>query len=110
MSEGNGTSKSKAILVIGGGISGITVAVEAAETGSEVFLVERGPSLGGRVARLYEYFPKLCPPACGLEINYQRIRKNHDKIKVLTLAEVKSLTGSEGAFEAELTIHPRYVN
>jgi quinone-modifying oxidoreductase, subunit QmoA len=75
-----------------------------------VFLVERGPSLGGRVARLYEYFPKLCPPACGLEINYQRIRKNHNKIKVLTLAEVKSLTGSEGAFEAELTIHPRYVN
>ncbi len=68
--------KSQTILVVGGGIAGITAAVEAAEVGCEVLLVERGPSIGGRVAQLHRYFPKLCPPACGLEINYQRIRNN----------------------------------
>ena len=66
----------KSILVIGGGISGITTAVEAAETGHNVVLVEKNPSLGGRVAQLSKYFPKLCPPYCGLEINMRRIKTN----------------------------------
>jgi len=110
MSNDNGKSRSNAILVIGGGISGITVAVEVAEIGYPVYLVEKSPSLGGRVAQLNKYFPKLCPPACGLEINYQRIRKNHDKIKTFTLTEVEKVTGQAGAFEATLTAHPRYVN
>ena len=65
----------RSILVIGGGIAGITAAVEAAEVGYEVYIVERNPYLGGRVAQLYKYFPKLCPPYCGLEINFQRIKK-----------------------------------
>ena len=64
------------ILVIGGGFSGITAALEAAELGHEVFLVEKNPFLGGRVAQLNKYFPKLCPPSCGLEIQFQRIKKN----------------------------------
>ena len=50
------------VLVIGGGISGITAAVEASEAGCEVILVEKEPYLGGRVARMNQYFPKLCPP------------------------------------------------
>jgi len=56
----------KPILVIGGGIAGLTTALEAAEAGCEVILVERTPYLGGRVARMHQYFPKLCPPTCGL--------------------------------------------
>ncbi len=67
--------KSQTILVVGGGITGITAAIETAETGYDVILLERGPALGGRVARLNRYFPKLCHPTCGLEINFQRIRK-----------------------------------
>lgn len=110
MSNDNGKSQSDAILVIGGGIGGMTVAVEAAEVGHTVYLVEKSPSLGGRVARMNKYFPKLCPPSCGLEINYQRIRKSHDKIKVLTLAEVESISGQAGAFEATLKVNPRFVN
>ena len=54
----------KSVLIIGGGISGITAAVEAAETGCKVYLVEKLPYLGGQVARMNEYFPKLCPPYC----------------------------------------------
>jgi len=110
MSEAIAKSRSEAVLVVGGGISGITAAVEAAEAGCEVFLVEKGPSLGGRVAQMNKYFPKLCPPSCGLEINCQRIRKSHPRLRVFTDAEVQSLTGAPGAFEATIRIHPRYVN
>ncbi|MEC9220202.1 MAG: FAD-dependent oxidoreductase, partial [SAR324 cluster bacterium] len=56
------------ILVIGGGISGITTALEASEVGRDVILVEKSPTLGGRVSGFHQYFPKLCPPTCGLEI------------------------------------------
>ncbi|MCL5270802.1 MAG: CoB--CoM heterodisulfide reductase iron-sulfur subunit A family protein [bacterium] len=110
MNQVNGQSHSDAILVLGGGISGITAAVEAAEMGCTVYVVERTASLGGRVAQMHQYFPKLCPPACGLEINYQRIRKNHDRIKILTLAEVASVSGEAGAFEVTLNLQPRFVN
>ena len=53
------------VLVVGAGIAGVTAALEAAEAGQAVILVEREPAIGGRVLRLHNYFPKLCPPACG---------------------------------------------
>ncbi len=68
--------KGKSIVVVGGGISGLTAAVEAAEVGYEVALIEKNPYLGGRVTQLNKYFPKLCPPNCGLEINFRRIKNN----------------------------------
>ncbi|MBI5570948.1 MAG: CoB--CoM heterodisulfide reductase iron-sulfur subunit A family protein [Desulfomonile tiedjei] len=98
----------KTVLVVGGGISGITAAVEAAEAGCKVILVERLPYLGGRVAQLNKYFPKLCPPTCGLEINFRRIRRNPD-ITVYTLAEVERIAGKPGAYTASIKISPRYV-
>ena len=81
-------SKKGSILVVGGGISGLTATLEAAEVGYEVFLVESNPSLGGRVAQLKHYFPKLCPPTCGLEINFRRIKDN-PRITFYTLAGVQ---------------------
>jgi quinone-modifying oxidoreductase, subunit QmoA len=98
----------KTVLVVGGGISGITSAVEAAEAGCKVILVERLPYLGGRVAQLNKYFPKLCPPTCGLEINFKRIRRNPD-ITVYTLAEVENISGSPGSYSATIKVSPRYV-
>ena len=100
---------SASILVVGGGISGITTALEAAEVGYDIILIEKEPSLGGRVAQLKYYFPKLCPPTCGLEINYRRI-KNNKKIKVYTLAEVEKVTGNPGDYEVTIRLNPRYVN
>ncbi len=110
MTENNETTPAAggSILVVGGGISGLTAALEAAEVGYEVFLVEKEASLGGRVAQLNKYFPKLCPPTCGLEINYRRIKDNPN-IKVLTLTEVETVDGSPGAYEVTLNIKPRYV-
>src|SRR3989338_2798607 len=99
MTEGETTpSIRNSILVIGGGIAGITAAVEAAEAGYEVYIVERNPYLGGRVAQLYKYFPKLCPPYCGLEINFQRIKKE-PRVRFFTLAEVEKIEGSPGNFD-----------
>ena len=99
----------KGILVVGGGISGITTALEAAEVGYRVLLIEKGPYLGGKVSMMNQYFPKLCPPWCGLEINFRRIRQN-PRIQILSSATVKKISGSEGNFDVILEMKPEYVN
>ncbi|VAW68409.1 Anaerobic respiratory complex protein QmoA [hydrothermal vent metagenome] len=97
------------ILVVGGGVSGMTTALEAAEAGKQVILVEKRAYVGGRITQLYKYFPKLCFPTCGLEINQRRTKMNPN-ITILTLSEVESLTGEEGNYTATVKISPRYVN
>jgi len=107
--EQRAEDKKGSILVVGGGISGLTATLEAAEVGYEVFLVEKNPYLGGRVAQLKHYFPKLCPPACGLEINFRRIKDNPG-ITFYTLAEVESVSGAPGNYDVTIKLTPRYVN
>ncbi len=75
------------ILVVGGGIGGIMAALEAAECGQQVILARRIATLGGRTALLYRYFPKMCHPTCGLEINLRRLKANRN-VRVMTLTEV----------------------
>ncbi len=99
----------RSILVVGGGIAGVTAALEAAEAGYDVTIIEKNPYLGGRVAQLYKYFPKLCPPYCGLEINFRRIKDN-PQIRFHTMAEVERISGAPGNFDVAVTLHPRYVN
>lgn len=86
----------------------MTAAVEAAEVGYPVVLVEKEPFLGGRVVRSHRYFPKMCPPTCGFEINVRRIRGN-PKITVHTLSTVEEVSGEVGAFRARIRKQPRYV-
>ena len=97
------------ILVVGGGIAGISAALEAAESGYDVTLIEKNPYLGGRVAQLYRYFPKLCPPYCGLEINFRRLRDN-PRVRFYTVAEVERIAGAPGNFDVTVKLNPRYVN
>ena len=97
------------LLVVGGGPAGMTSAIETAEVGKKVILLEKLPSLGGRVVSSYQYFPKLCPPTCGVEINLKRIRANAN-IRVLTLAEVESISGEPGDLEVTIRLNPRFVN
>ncbi len=109
MTENKPTPTNGSLLVVGGGISGLTTAIEAAEVGYDVFLIEKNPYLGGRVAQLNQYFPKLCPPTCGLEINFRRIKDN-PRIKILTMAEVETVDGSPGNYNVSIKLSPRYVN
>ena len=99
----------QSILVVGAGISGITAALEAAETGKDVILVEKRPFIGGRITQLYKYFPKLCFPTCGLEINQRRIKANQN-ITILTLAQVSQVSGTEGDYTVSVKLSPRYIN
>ena len=102
-------AKTGAVLVVGGGISGLTAALEAAEVGNDVYIIEKNPYFGGRVAQLNQYFPKLCPPTCGLEINFKRV-KNNRRIRPYTMTTVKSVSGGPGNYEVTLETAPRYVN
>ena len=86
----------------------MTAALEAAEVGYRVILVEQEAYLGGRVMRTYRYFPKMCPPSCGFEINVRRLRRN-ERITVHTLSTVEEISGTAGRFTARIKSKPRYV-
>ncbi len=57
---------------------------------------------------MHQYFPKLCPPACGLEMHYRRLR-NNPSITVLTLADVVEIAGGPGEYEVTVRLRPRFV-
>ncbi len=102
-------AENKSVLVVGGGISGLTAAIETAEAGFDAYIVEKNPYLGGRVTQINKYFWKLCPPNCGLEIQFKRMR-NNGRVKFYTLAEVEDIKGEEGNFDVTVKLNPRYVN
>jgi len=97
------------LLVVGAGIAGISTALETAETGFRVILLEKEPFIGGRVSQLNQYFPKLCPPSCGLEINIRRLRDNTN-IDLITLGEVANIEGGPGNFNVSVIQKARFVN
>jgi heterodisulfide reductase subunit A-like polyferredoxin len=99
----------KPILVVGGGIAGITAAVEIAEVGHQVILIEKEAYLGGNVIKMNNYFPKLCPPACGLEINFRRIR-NNSRISFHANTVAESISGESGRFHVKLKTSTQYIN
>jgi quinone-modifying oxidoreductase subunit QmoA len=105
----SGCDSRGAVMVVGGGITGMTAAIEASEAGCDVILVERSAYLGGRVAQMHQYFPKLCPPLCGLEINLRRIRTS-PRIRCLTLAEVAEVRSQDGRYQITVEQRPRFVN
>jgi quinone-modifying oxidoreductase subunit QmoA len=90
-------------------MAGVTAALEAAEAGHEVILVEREPTIGGRVLRSHQYFPKLCPPSCGMEINTRRLERN-PRIRVMTSTRVTKAERKDNGWSVTLTEAPMYVN
>jgi len=106
------SSKIKVIpnaLVIGGGISGIQSALDLAEEGYKVFLVEKSPSIGGRMAQLDKTFPTLDCSSCILTPKMMEIA-NHPNIELLTYSEVINVDGSIGGYKVKVKKKARYVD
>jgi heterodisulfide reductase subunit A-like polyferredoxin/coenzyme F420-reducing hydrogenase delta subunit len=91
----------KSALVVGGGVAGINAALDIAGTDFEVFLIEKKPFLGGKVAELHRYYPRMCPPSCGLELMFSRLTSN-PRIHILTSSEIESLSGAPGNFSVSI--------
>lgn len=96
-------------LVIGGGVSGIQAALDVANAGYEVVLVERSPSIGGRMAQLSETFPTLDCSQCILTPKMVEAAR-HPRIRLLTYAEVESVTGYLGNYHVVIRKKPTYVD
>jgi heterodisulfide reductase subunit A-like polyferredoxin len=97
------------VLVIGGGIAGIQASLDLTEMGFKVYLVEKQPSIGGRMAQFDKLFPADDCSLCVLAPKMVAIHRNPN-IKLLTLSEVKKVTGKAGDFSVTIIKHPRYVN
>jgi len=98
-----------AALVIGGGIAGIQAALDIADAGFKVYLVERSPSLGGRMSQLDKTFPTLDCSACILTPKMVDAGR-HPDIELFTYAEVTGVSGEAGRFQAQIKKKPRYVD
>jgi quinone-modifying oxidoreductase subunit QmoB len=96
------SSQNRSILVIGGGITGITAAVEGAKAGYSMILVEKELSLGGWSANLYRQLPVRAPyKHCGIPIVAGKIKEIEElaNIKVITSASIKEISGEPGRFD-----------
>ncbi len=102
------TKWSAATLVIGGGIAGIQAALEIADGGKRVYLVERSGTIGGHMAMFDKTFPTLDCAACILTPKMVAVGQ-HEMIDLLTYSEVESITGVPGAFKATILRHARRV-
>ena len=97
------------VLVIGGGIAGIQAALDIADAGFKVYLVEREPSIGGKMAMFDKVFPTLDCAACILTPRMVDVAR-HPNIELITYAEVESVEGYVGNFKVRVRKKPRYVD
>jgi heterodisulfide reductase subunit A len=100
---------SREILIIGGGISGITAALELGYLGYKVHLVDRKPSIGGNMAKLTKVFPTLDCAQCILTPRMAEVGRNPN-VTLYTYAEVQEVGGRPGNFDVKLRMKPRGVD
>jgi heterodisulfide reductase subunit A-like polyferredoxin/CRP-like cAMP-binding protein len=107
--DGSPSGPVGAALVVGGGISGIQAALDLADAGIKVHLVERGPAIGGRMAALDKTFPTNDCAMCILSPKLSSVGR-HPNINILTLTDLEGLEGSAGNFTATVRRRPRFVD
>ncbi|MFH1834022.1 MAG: CoB--CoM heterodisulfide reductase iron-sulfur subunit A family protein [bacterium] len=96
-------------LVIGGGIAGIQAALEIADAGKQVYLVERTATIGGHMAMFDKTFPTLDCAACILTPKMVAVGQ-HEMIDLMTYAEVEDMSGSPGSYRAKIRKKARHVD
>ncbi|MBN1540449.1 MAG: CoB--CoM heterodisulfide reductase iron-sulfur subunit A family protein, partial [Candidatus Thermoplasmatota archaeon] len=108
-SPASGNGKKGAVMVVGGGISGIQSSLDLADAGFKVYLVDRGLSIGGTMPKLDKTFPTNDCSMCILapKLVYTGRHKN---VEIITNAEVKVVEGEVGNFKVTLEEHPRFVD
>jgi heterodisulfide reductase subunit A len=104
-----GVPVTRRALVIGGGIAGIQTSLDIANSGYEVVLVEKEPSIGGHMAQLSETFPTLDCSQCILTPKMVDAGQ-HPNIKLYTYSEVDDVSGNVGNFKVKIKKKPRYVD
>jgi len=95
-------------LVIGGGVAGIQAALDLADTGYKVYLVEKSPSIGGKMAQLDKTFPTMDCSICILAPKMSDVGR-HPNIVLLTNSEVVNVGGYIGNFKVTVNKNPRYI-
>ncbi len=101
--------KDNAVLVIGGGIAGIQAALDLANRGVKVYLVEKSPSIGGRMAQLDKTFPTMDCSICILAPKMIECLR-HPNIELLAYSEVREVMGSAGNFVVKVVRKPRFID
>ncbi len=99
----------KEVIVIGGGIAGIQASLDLANRGFKVYLVEKSPGIGGRMAQLDKTFPTMDCSICILAPKMIECA-HHSNVQLLTYSEVKEVRGSLGNFEVNVLRKPRYID
>ncbi|HSM41373.1 MAG TPA: FAD-dependent oxidoreductase, partial [Afifellaceae bacterium] len=97
------------VMVVGGGISGIQAALDLAETGFRVYLVDKSPAIGGKMSQLDKTFPTNDCSMCIESPKFIECSR-HPNIEILTNTEILRVEGEEGDFTVSLNRKPRYVN
>ena len=103
------TPMTKRALVIGGGIAGITAALDIADAGFPVDIVEKDYTVGGKMARLDKTFPTLDCASCIVTPKMTEVSQNSN-IRILSYSEVADVKGYIGNFEVDIKRHPRFVD
>jgi heterodisulfide reductase subunit A len=97
------------VLIVGGGIAGIQAALNIADSNHKVYLVEREPSIGGRMIQLDKTFPTLDCSSCILTPKMAAVG-SHPNIELMTYSELEEVSGYVGNFKATIKKKPRYVD
>ncbi|UCC39524.1 MAG: NAD(P)H-dependent oxidoreductase subunit E [Candidatus Aminicenantes bacterium] len=98
-----------ASLVVGGGIGGMQAALDLAESGIKVYLVDNKPSIGGVMAQLDKTFPTNDCAMCTMAPRLVEVGRHKD-IEVISLADIERITGTAGNFNISIIKRPRYVD
>ncbi len=107
--QSSGQPPTGAVLVVGGGISGMQSALDLANAGIKVYLVERSPAIGGRMAQLDKTFPTNDCAMCIVSPKLVEVGR-HANIELLTHSELLALDGEAGNFQARVVSHSRYID